>query len=366
MNWEDITRERYEQWASNKRVLYRAGRLSSECIAACESIPNWSWDFKQSFLPFAEARAFVRTLGVKNQIAWGAYCKSGNRPHDIPSGPNIVYKDKGWVSLGDWLGTDWPSFVEARALAKSLKLSSAAEYKAQRPNALPAHPDRYYKGKGWAGWPDWLGRIGRNFLPFEEARAFVQGLGLHNCKEWRAYLRSTTIPSDMPASPEFVYKDTGWVSMGDWLGTGNTRRSGQHRLMPFAEARTFVQTLGLRSINEWRAYCNSGKKPVNIPSNTYQAYATKGWISASDWLGTGNKRGGQKRIFLPFAEARAFVRSLGLASHKEWNAYCKSGQKPKDIPSTPYDIYKDNGWAEYGDWLGTGRGSKKKAKAAGA
>ena len=38
------------------------------------------------------------------------------------------------------------------------------------------------------------------------------------------------------------------------------------------------------------------------------------------------------RIYRNFEEARRFVHSLDLHSRKEWERYCKSGQKPKDIP----------------------------------
>ena len=58
--------------------------------------------------------------------------------------------------------------------------------------------------------------------------------------------------------------------------------------------------------------------------------------------------------------ARIFVRSLRLRGIAEWRQYCKGelrekGTKPEDIPSTPERTYKDQGWASYGDWLGTGR-----------
>ena len=44
---------------------------------------------------------------------------------------------------------------------------------------------------------------------------------------------------------------------------------------------------------------------------------------------------------LPFEEAREFVRSLGLNGIKEWTEYCKSGNKPDDIPSAPWNVYKE-------------------------
>lgn len=54
--------------------------------------------------PFDEARAFVRTLGLRNQAEWYAYAKSADRPADIPTNPHAAYKDE-FQGYGDWLGT---------------------------------------------------------------------------------------------------------------------------------------------------------------------------------------------------------------------------------------------------------------------
>ena len=42
---------------------------------------------RSSFRTFEDARAYVRTLGLKNAEEWQAWSKAGARPHDIPSTP---------------------------------------------------------------------------------------------------------------------------------------------------------------------------------------------------------------------------------------------------------------------------------------
>ena len=124
--------------------------------------------------------------------------------------------------------------------------------------------------------------------------------------------------------------------MGDWLGTERTR---YHR--PFVEARAFTRTLGLRGYKQWLAYCRSGKKPADIPSDPGRAYRSE-YEGIDDWLGA---------KYRPFAEARTFVHSLHLKNFDEWEAYRKSREKPVDIPSNPNKVYS----AEYRglrDWLG--------------
>ena len=58
--------------------------------------------------------------------------------------------------------------------------------------------------------------------------------------------------------------------------------------------------------------------------------------------------------YLPFEEAREFVHGLRLKKQSDWIIYSKSGNKPKDIPSSPLKLYQKE-WHGWGDWLGTGR-----------
>ena len=68
-----------------------------------------------------------------------------------------------------------------------------------------------------------------------------------------------------------------------------------------------------------------------------------------------------------FEEARGFVRRLSLSSVGEWQQFCignlpKYGTRPSDIPTAPNEIYVGKGWADWGDWLGTGTTATNKRK----
>jgi len=56
--------------------------------------------------------------------------------------------------------------------------------------------------------------------------------------------------------------------------------------------------------------------------------------------------------FRDFKKAREFSRLLKFKNKKEWEDWCKSPNKPKDIPILPNVAYKNNGWKNYKDWLG--------------
>lgn len=180
---------------------------------------------------------------------------------------------------------------------------------------------------------------------FEEAKKYIHLLKLNSEREWRKYCKSGNKPQDIPTHPEQTYR-TEWKGWGDWLGTVTVR---EMQLRPFTEARAFVHSLGLKNENEWREYRKSSAKPRDIPSHPDSAYKGQ-WKGMGDWLGTGTIAPGDK-IFRPFKEARAFVHTLGLTRWEDWITYCRSGNRPLDIPVNPENTYKAD-WRGWPDWLG--------------
>jgi hypothetical protein len=315
--------------------------------------------------PWASARAFARSLELKKREEWKAYCRSGNKPADIPRAPEQVYGES-FVSWGDWLGTGtvanfkrvYRSFPEARAFVHTLGLQSQQEWhtycqSGSKPDDIPATPRQTYRGE-FVSMGDWLGTNTvadqyKAYRPFPEARAFAHSLGLRDEKEWYTYCKSGNKPSDLPTAPRQTYRGE-FVSMGDWLGT-NTVASFKRSFRPFEEARAYARSLGLKGNEEWRVYCQSGQKPADIPTHPDRTYKAefKGW---GDWLGT-DFVALFNRIYRPFPEARAFVHTLNLKNTREWRAYCRSGNKPADIPGAPKQVYGED-FSSMGDWLGTG------------
>ena len=101
----------------------------------------------------------------------------------------------------------------------------------------------------------------------------------------------------------------------------------------FLEARAFARSKELTNQAEWFRFCRSGDKPDDIPTNPNQTYKAE-WRGFGDWLGTGAVAP-RDRQYRSFQAARAFVRSKGLTNQAEWRAFCRSGDKPDDIPAAP-------------------------------
>ena len=151
----------------------------------------------------------------------------------------------------------------------------------------------------------------KQWRPFEEAREFVQKLGLKDGKDYKRYYESGKVPDDIPKCPWAVYSKE-WKGMGDFLGTGFVAAKYK-KFRPFTETRKFVRKLGLKNLAEWRKYCKLAEKPDDIPSDPAGVYKNKGWKNLGDWLGTG-MIAYQNREYKSFEDARKFVRSLKLKS----------------------------------------------------
>ena len=324
----------------------------------------------QQFLPFNKALLHARSLNLKSEKEWRAWCKSGTRPSTMPSNPDATYKHDGWQGYGHWLGTgavadkdkQFLPFKTALLHARSLKLKGKKEWDAWRmtavrPDNVPCHPDRTYKHDGWQGWGHWLGTGNvaakeQQFLPFKKALLHARCLKLKCKAEWVAWCKIGKRPANVPAGPHEVYKHDGWQGYGHWLGTGNVGVKKDQKFLPFKKALRLARSLKLKDVKEWEAWRKSGARPANVPSRPDVTYKQDGWQGYWHWLGTGTVAPKEQK-FLPFKKALLYARSRKLKSNKEWREWSTSSARPANTPSFPEQVYKHDGWQGYGHWLGT-------------
>ena len=321
---------------------------------------------KKNFLPFKEARKFVRSLGLKSKTKWEVYRKSHKKPDNIPTNPQNSYK-KDWKGWGDWLGTtnisgrdrhkQFRSFGKVRAFARSLKLKSRKEWEklaraGKLPNDIPRLPDNTYKNKGWTNWGDFLGTgtiasRDREFISFEKARKFARKLGLKGQIEWTEYAtthKKLLEKLKIPAAPSGHYKNE-FMGWGDWLGTGNIQNS-QRKFWSFKKARSFARELGLKTLVDWKEYCKSGKIPKNIPTNPNRTYE-KEWKSWGDWLGNDKVTNQEKaKNRLPLREAGPIFKELekkyGIKNRAGWTRFARTHKELLEklhLPTEPWAVY---------------------------
>lgn len=314
-------------------------------------------------LGYNEAKEIIRKLGITTSTQWRQACKDNVIPFEIPYRPDSYYKNSGWENWSVWFGkkgkNDFYTFEEAKNQVRRLKFNSVAEWtEFIRINYnefnFPKIPNQFYKNKGWLDWGDFLGTgfiasKNRHYMSYDEAKKIVKTYKLKSQKEWLEYCKKPDFPNDIPKSPAVVYKGQGWVNMFDWLGI-KSRWVSDKVLLNYSEAIEFVHKLQFKNWHDWRFYIKDENFPEFIPKQPNKFYINNGWVNWGEWLGSG-KVSNKKMDFLPYNEAREFVRKLGFKNTSEWRQYCKN--KPTNIPANPEKTYKGKGWINFSDFIGT-------------
>ena len=274
------------------RVYNRNGWLGWGDFLGTGSIANQN----REFVSYSECSDYALKQGIKSGTEWREFCKSGARPSNIPSNPQLEYKENGWKGWGNFLRTG----------------STANQ--------------------------------NREFLPFAKARDYIRELGLQTWEDWYSILNN--LPENIPKAPNITYCNEGWIDMKDWLGSKVMR--GQSRFLDFEEARRYTRKQGFTSTSQWDEFRCSDDFPEFLPQAPHDSYKETGWQGIGDFLGTGSIAN-QNREFVSYSECSDYALKQGIKSRTEWREFCKSGARPSNIPSNPQLKYKENGWKGVGE-----------------
>ena len=113
------------------------------------------------YATYQQARQAVRRLGIKTLAEYRHKYKKDKK---LSLNPHRKFAAKGWKDWYDFLGTLRPNFYstykQASQSAQRLRIVSESDYKRRAKNdpRLASHPDEHYKGRGWKGWHDFLGK----------------------------------------------------------------------------------------------------------------------------------------------------------------------------------------------------------------
>jgi hypothetical protein len=118
---------------------------------------------KKHFIPFEKAKNISLKQKLINSKQWIIFVK--NNPNaNLPLYPQSAYKNKSWVSWSDFLGKTaiiYPAFAEVKKIANKLGFKNRERWRNYIINnlniGLPKNPDYYYKNRGWISWGDFLG-----------------------------------------------------------------------------------------------------------------------------------------------------------------------------------------------------------------
>ncbi len=195
------------------------------------SSPGGEVPQEREFRPYDEARKTVVELRFKSRFHYKIWAESDQRPSDIPSEPERIYRLRGWQGWENFLDNPrvtrpqliYRNYEAAQDYVTRLNLRNPSEYlwwamSEQRPADIPVEPDRVYSQRGWQGWENFLGnpRVTRPQLiyrNYEAAQDYVTRLNLRNPSEYLWWAMSEQRPADIPVEPDRVYSQRGWR---DW------------------------------------------------------------------------------------------------------------------------------------------------------
>ena len=193
------------------------------------------------FRPYNEVKKYAQSLKLKNMRQWFKHTKSKDFPNDIPRNPWSKFKRK-MESTAIFLGTGriaqryrlFRNYKDAKKFVQLLKLKTVNEWlkytsSQNFPNDLPKRPGDFYK-KNWEGWGFFLGtgKVGNKltvYRSYKEAKKYAQLLKIKTQNEWRQHVRSDKSRKDLPYAAPDIYKNKGWTSWYDFLGTDKKSRS---------------------------------------------------------------------------------------------------------------------------------------------
>lgn len=193
---------------------------------------------EKKFVIFEEAREFARSLHLKpTSKAWAEYCKNNILPEEIPIQPDQRYYRAGWKNWKDFLmGAEnrFLPFNEAREYVKNLGLKTTREWNnfatgkleskiGYRPSNIPQDPEYRYRTE-WKGMRYWLGLTEIDgWLPYKVALQLVQEKMNQTCLKgqlgFKKLRKSDDYPDGVPTDPLRVYGDI--CNMADWYCNTN-------------------------------------------------------------------------------------------------------------------------------------------------
>ncbi len=308
------------------------------------------------FLTYSKAQEIVQKEGIRSHLEYLKLARTGN--YGLPTTPSKIYADH-WTGFKDFVGQNFLGFEEARRVVHSLKIPSYKKFRESKELLknlrIPLTADSYYAKVGWISWGDFLGtgyETSRKYLSYAEAQKIVVSCGIKTGVAYKHMWQKGLLPEGLPSKPNLVY-----TRSGEWKSWGEFTKTGRvadhlKSWRGFEEARKYARTLQLSSVKEWTELSNARKLPPDIPRKPQETYRGLGWRDFGDWLGIDNARSSGKVKWREFNEARKWARAQSVTSHT-WRQFVKSKNFPKDIPMTPDRIYSNSGWKGWRDFLGS-------------
>jgi hypothetical protein len=184
-------------------------------------------------------------------------------------------------------------------------------------------------------------------MTYEETKKWVKkNLTIRSKSDWYNKTKNNILPDYISRNPVEVYKNRGWVSWIDFLGTNNTYDNNVNYLT-YDDAKLIIKDYELKTIVDYKNVVKNDSIPHNIPNRPERYYKNRGWLGWGDFLGS-NRIANQNKEFMTYDEFKEIINSLNIKSGYEFNKKRKDIRNINEkIPSNPNIHYKNKGWVSW-------------------
>ena len=227
-----------ERCTACQHSLHPKPSLQARRVARVRALAgHWQcWWQRPEFLPFKKALLYARSLKLKSQKEWEAWCKSGARPANMPSSPDkptSTTGGKGWALAGHWQRCEQrpavPAVQEGAAARTLPQAEKQEEWEAwcKSVHGLPTCPPPQTElqarrvARVWALAGHWQHAWQRQAVPAVQEGAAVRTLPQAEKPERvGGVVQERCTAGQHSLRPRQIYKHDGWQGCGHWLGTG--------------------------------------------------------------------------------------------------------------------------------------------------
>lgn len=231
-----------------------------------------------------------------------------NKDINIPTRPNIVYKD--FTTFSDFLSNnnnkiEYYSYEECINFLKDKNIKTVKEFRKDRKKNdwffIPSNPEKHFKNvfKSYNLFlsNNSVSNSKRNFLNYNEAKEYLKDKNLNNLNEYVKYLKEKKI-NFLPLRPLTHYKKD-YISNGDYLSNGNVWSCFLHQEYDIEEIKNFIKDNNIESYKEYKIFIKTNKIK-KYPVNLHTSLKDKGYKSSEDLFNKNLKQSSSENIIEKF------------------------------------------------------------------
>ena len=169
----------------------------------------------------------------------------------------------------------------------------------------------------------------KNCKSYKESKETIRNLNIESISKYRRWFKNNK-DKNLPQYPESVFRK-------EWEGWDIFLNKPKRQKMEFSKLCEYIQSLNIKTKEEYGEYWKSHDKPYEIPFNPDKEYDE--WISWPKFL-----RNEDDVDFVSYEEAKQFVQSKGIINLQQFIKYTKQPEFPRYIPKKPSWSYRNDGY----------------------